>query len=265
VLHVVLHLHDEAVRELGVRGARVDEGGAGREVLEAAHLLVELDGVLCGVRLVQREAHGDAHPEVLGHLEGVAVAALDAVAVVERDDADVLEQLVVGGLEGGGERGEVEELDEAGVEESLVDAAAHVGLEVAGVEGLELLGGGVVAEHALVDGLEQEAGGYDVERRVVFHVLQRHLDDGLVELLGRDAVEERELEFGGDLRDPGDVVVEADGGVLDRQVDLVGVVRLSFAVALYYCDSHECSSETAQNGPRSRRRLWLFNHYISGH
>jgi hypothetical protein len=29
--------------------------------------------------------------------------------------------------------------------------------------------------------------------------------------------------------------------VLDGEVDLVGVVRLTLAVALYYCDSHECS------------------------
>src|SRR6185312_16878264 len=78
VLHVVLHLHDEAVRELRVDGARVDEGGSGGEVLEARHLLVERDGGLVGLRLVEAEAHCDAHPEVLGYLEGVAVATLDA-------------------------------------------------------------------------------------------------------------------------------------------------------------------------------------------
>ncbi len=67
--------------------------------------------------------------------------------------------------------------------------------EVLGVQRLELVGGLVVAEHALVDGLEQQAGGDDVERRVVLDVLQGDLDDGLIELLGRDAVEEGELEL----------------------------------------------------------------------
>ncbi len=192
-----------------------------------------------GVGLVEGEAHGDAHPEVLRHLERVAVAPLDAVAVVERDDADVLEQLVVGRFEGRTEHVEVEELDESGVEQSLVDPAPDVRREVLDVQPLELLGGLVVAEHALVDGLEQQARRDDVERGVILDVLQGDLDDGLVQLLGGDSVEERQLEFRRDLRHPGDVLVEPGTGVLDGEIDLVGVVRLTLTVALYYGDSHE--------------------------
>ena len=73
---------------------------------------------------------------------------------------------------------------------------------------------------------------------VVLDVLQRDLDDGLVELLGRDAVEQGELEFARDLGDPGDVLVEPLRGVLDRQVDLVRVVRLTLAVPLDDGDCH---------------------------
>ena len=129
------------------------------------HLVVELERVAGRVGLVEREAHGDAHPEVLRNLERVAVARLDAVAVVEGDDADVLEQLVVRRLEGGGEAVEVVEVGEARVEQQLFDAALDGGAEVLGVERLELFGGLVVAEHALVDGLEQQACRDHVELR----------------------------------------------------------------------------------------------------
>jgi len=100
----------------------------------------------------------------------------------------------------------------------------------------------VVAEHALVDGLEQEPGRDDIECRVILDVLQCDLDDRLVQLLGGDAVEERELELRRDLGYPGDVFVETGAGVLDREVDLVRVVRLTLAIALNYGYSHENSS-----------------------
>lgn len=110
------------------------------------------------------------------------------------------------------------------------------------VQLLEFLVGGEVAEHTLVDGLEQQAGRNRVELRVVLHVLQRHLDDRFVELLRRDAVEESELKFRGDLGDPGDLFREATACLFDRQVDLVGVVRLAFSIALHDGDGHVLSS-----------------------
>src|SRR5205823_563441 len=57
-------------------------------------------------------------------------------------------------------------------------------------------------------------------------------------LLRRDAVEERELELGRDLRDPRDVGVETGAGVLDRQVDLVRVAGLARPVPLDHRDAH---------------------------
>jgi len=110
---------------------------------------------------------------------------------------------------------------------------------VLGVERLELLRCLVVAENALVDRLEEQASGDDVECRVILDVLQGDLDDRLIKLLGGDAIEKRELELRRDLGHPRDVRVEAGTGVLDREVDLVGVVRLSRAIALNYGNSHE--------------------------
>ena len=285
VLDVVLHLHDEAVRQLGVARAGVDEGRAGGEVLELRHLRVEGDGVRGGVGLVERQAHGHAHPEVLRGLEGLAVARLDAVAVVEGDDADVLQQLVVLGVEHVGEGVEVEQLGEAGVEQHLVDAATDVVGEVRAVQLAQLGGVLVVAEDALVDGLEQEARGDDVEGGVVLDVLQGDLDDRLVELLGGDAVEQRQLELARDLRDPRDLVGQALGRALDRQVDLVGVVRLTASIALHHGDAAHvptlplgASPALVSRGPaqppavgkspenRASRAVPLArcNHYISG-
>ena len=99
VLDVVLHFENEAVGELRVGGSRVDESRTGGEVFEARHLSVETKGNFVGVLFVERETHGNAHPKVLGHFKRVAVAALDPVAVVERDNTDVLEESVVFGKE----------------------------------------------------------------------------------------------------------------------------------------------------------------------
>jgi hypothetical protein len=105
------------------------------------------------------------------------------------------------------------------------------------VQRLQLVAGDVVTENPLIDGLEQQTRGNDIERRVVFDILQSDLDDRLVKLLGRDSVEEREFELARDLGDPGDVLIQSLGGVLDREVDFVRIVRLALTVTLHdsYC------------------------------
>ena len=111
--------------------------------------------MLGGVLLVQRQTHGDTHPEVLGNLEGVAVASLNAVAVVEGDDTDVLEQVIVAGVNLSSESVEVEEFGQAWVEQTFLNAALHVLGKVFAVQLLQLFRGGEVSEYTLVDGLEQ--------------------------------------------------------------------------------------------------------------
>ena len=87
--------------------------------------------MLGGVFLVEGETHGDTHPEVLGNLEGVTVAALDAVAVVQGHNTDVLQQFIAGGLQGGCESVKVEHLGEALIQQALLDAAADTSSEAA--------------------------------------------------------------------------------------------------------------------------------------
>ena len=89
----------------------------------------------------------------------------------------------------------------------------------------------VAAEHPLVDRLEQHPGRDPVEGRVVLDVLDGDLDRGLVELLRRDAVEERDRQLGGDLDREAHGVVEALGGSLDGAVDPIGVEGLMRPVA----------------------------------
>jgi hypothetical protein len=238
VLDVILHFHDEAVGELGVAGSTINEGGTGGQVLELRHLLVELEGVLGGVFLVEGETHGDTHPEVLGNLEGVTVAALDAVAVVQGHDTDVLQQFIAGGLQGGCESIKVEHLGEALVQQTLLNAAADVLLEVLYVELLELFRRFVVTENTLVDGLHEQARGQDVKCRVILDVLQCNLNDSLVELLGGDAIKQRQFELTRDLGHPGNRVVQPLCCVLDSQVDLVRVVGFPIAIALHHGDVH---------------------------
>ena len=110
---------------------------------------------------------------------------------------------------------------------------------------------------------------------VVLDVLQGDLDDGLVELLGRDAVEEGQLELARDLGDPGDVLVETLARVFDREVDLVGVVRLTSPLRLTTVidtgfHSSCATPRTTPNSshlrdPISAPPAERFHHYISGH
>ena len=140
------------------------------------------------------------------------------------------------GLERRAQHVEVEQIDETRVEQPLFDPPPHIRTEVFGVQSLQLIGGVVIAENSLVDGLEEQTGRDGVEGRIIFDVLEGDLDDGLVELLGGDAVEQREFELTGDLGDPGDVLVEPRAGALDGEIDLVGVLRLASAAALHHGD-----------------------------
>ena len=86
-------------------------------------------------------------------------------------------------FEFGGERLKVEHLNEARIEEPFVNTTADVGFEVFGVKRFEFVGRRVIAEDALINGLEQQARGDGVESRIVLDVLEGDLDDGFVELL----------------------------------------------------------------------------------
>ena len=171
VLDVVLHFQNKAVRELRIRRARIDKSRTGSQIFKRRHLAIETQCDFGGVRFVERQTHCDTHPEILRNLERVTVASLDAVTVVERHHTDVLEECVVRGLESCREDIKIKHLGQSRVEQALLDSAANVRLEVFGVEFLEFLFRRVVAEHVLVDGLQEQAGGDGVESGVVLDVL----------------------------------------------------------------------------------------------
>ena len=106
------------------------------------------------------------------------------------------------------------------------------------VQSLEFFRGVVITQYALVNGLDQQASGDDVERGVIFDVLQRHLNDGFVQLLGSDAIEQRQFQLTSDLCYPGNRVFEPLCCVLDSQVNFVGVVRLTVTISLHHSDVH---------------------------
>ena len=231
VLDVVLHLHHEAVGQLRVGGARVDEGRPGREVTQQAHRLVEAERGGGRVGLVEGQPHGDPHPEELRNLEDLPPFALQQVPVPHGLDADVAQQVVALGAQRGRQRLQVEHLGEPGVEESACDAALDAAGEVFDVQRAHRLGGSVteqvvgVAEDLLVEVLGEQPGRDGVEGGVVLDVAERNLDDRLVELARGDAVEEGDLDLGTKLDGLCDGVVEATRGVGDGGGDLGAVVR----------------------------------------
>src|SRR5262249_44148999 len=95
-LDAVVHLVEVAGGKLAVRRAGSEERGRARA--EAAALVERIeagDPVLAVLRLVEEEAHGDAHPEELRRLDaarrGFVCLIDDEVAVVERLDAEIVE------------------------------------------------------------------------------------------------------------------------------------------------------------------------------
>ena len=65
-VEIVRHRGEVAGRELGPQGARVEERGRRRHVVEGRQELVELDGARFPVLFLDGEAHGHAHKEALG-------------------------------------------------------------------------------------------------------------------------------------------------------------------------------------------------------
>ena len=191
-----------------------------------------------GVLLVQRQTHRNTHPEVLGNLKGVSITTLDGVAVVQGDHTDVLEKIIVAGVDFLSERVHVKHLGQTWVKQPFVNTARDVGSEVVTVKFFELFGSREVSENTLVDGFEKKACGNNVECGVIFDVLECYLNDSFVELLGGNSIKKSDFKFGGNLGNPGNVVMEACRCLFDRQVDLVGVILFALSVALYDGDSH---------------------------
>ncbi len=165
-VQVVRHRGQVAGRELAVPGAGVEQGRRAGHVVEAGQHVVELDGALFAVDLVDAQAHGDAHEEGLRQLDA-AFVDVQEVAVVQGLQAEVLELVVALGVEHGGQAGQVE-LGQTLVEQFGLDAFLDVGREVVGVAGGHLGLGDILAQHFAADRVEQQAGGDQGIVRVLF-------------------------------------------------------------------------------------------------
>ena len=155
-----------------------------------------------------------------GTSSGGAVGLADHVAGPHRLRADVAQQVVAARVEGRAElRGR--RARPGGCRAARARRAAQGGVArrpapwnastSSRVDGF--------AEDLLVQRLDQQPGGDGVEGRVVLDVLQGDLDNGLVELLGGDLVEQRDLELGAELGGAGDLVVEAGAASsMDRAI-----------------------------------------------
>ena len=220
-----------------MEGAGVEESRRGRAEAAALVETVESDGLIFAVGFLGEEkAHGDAHPEELGRLEaagGFDRFVNDEVAIVNGLDAEEVEFEVGGGVELGGERVEVVFLKAGGV--ALNGNAMGDGFfEGVDVEGFELgntVTDDVPAEDFFVDVGELDAAGELGEVGVLLDQGFRVEDDGLVEVLLRDLVEDGTGELGLDLLG-GEAELEADGGELDAEAKILAIPEGGGAVGL---------------------------------
>ena len=217
MLQIVLGAHDEAVGQLTSRGARVDKGGSSREMTQVTHRVVEGEGRGGGIVLGEAEPHRHAHPEVLRYFQRSLVGGTQQVTVDHGAHAGEADEVVTDGIKGRGEGVEVEEppqsLVEVAVGDEFVDRAREAGM----MEVSHPLGAGVtetvvgVAEHLLVQLLDGDSASNGVEGGVVLGIAQGHLDDGLVQGVGGDPVEQGDLHLGLQQGCPGNGVVEPAG------------------------------------------------------
>ena len=211
---------DEVARaHLGVAGAGVEQGRAARQVGQARHEPVEVDGLARGAGQAAR----DAEQEVLRRLDDQARRGVaQEVAVDDGAQPEVLEAAVVRGVEGD------VELDGVGGDEGC-RVVADEALRVAERDRLAERGDAVAA-HLLVDVAREEPGGQAGVLRLLADELGGRLDREPVELGGRRPVVEAADRAGGDAQrvDLGQAVADP----VDGPDDLVDVDGLGVAVAL---------------------------------
>ena len=216
---ILRRIQQEARGQLLVGGAGIEQGRAGRQVVQIAHALVQRQGF----RHILAQRAGDAQEELLrglDHLAGVRVA--QQVAVVQGTQAEVIEVQVQRAVDG------VVELACVGlheVQQAVVDQADFMATADRLREGVDFLArdflGDVVGQQArrqaAVLGLftDQQGGGADGQ---------------FVQLAGGGAVVQAGNGAGGHAhRIDG---VQAFGGTLHRAHDLVQIHQFGGPVAL---------------------------------
>ena len=162
---IVRYRRQVAGRQLRAQRAGVEQRRRRRHEVEGRQQLVELDGAVFAVDLVNRQAHGHAHEERLRQLEARFVA-VDEVAVVKRLQTQEGELVVTVGQQGVADLVQVV-LAQGRVHQLQIGCAVEVGLEVLAIQAAHFPMGGVgvgqVQEgHGLVPQVVQQQAGGDL-------------------------------------------------------------------------------------------------------
>ena len=218
--------------------AGVEQGRRGATEAAALVEIVEREHAGFAVAFfAEEEAHGDAHPEELRGLEAAGFLTSlvdDEVAIVEGLHAEEVEIEVGGGVEGVGEALEVV-VEELAVDALDVGTVGEVLLEGFLVELLQLAGAvgqDVPTEDFLVNVGELDTAGKLGEIGVLLDEGLRVEDDGLVEVLLGDLVEDGAEELHFDFLG-GEAEGEADGAELDALFEVLTVPEFVGAVGLF--------------------------------
>jgi hypothetical protein len=179
-IQIVGHGGQVAARQLGAQGAAVEQGGRGRHEVERRQNFVELDGTRFAVDFVDRQAHGHAHEESLGHFDAL-LAHVQEIAVVKGLQAQVIELQITLGLEGLGQFFQVK-LHQLVIEQVVIDAFLDELGEIVDVFLGHLVLGHFLAQDFLGDGVHQQAGRDIGVVRVFLDQCAGSQDGGLVHL-----------------------------------------------------------------------------------
>jgi len=131
-----------AGRELRAQGAGVEQGRGAAHEIEGREQLVELDGTLFAVDLIDRKPHRHAHEEGLRQLDAMALM-VDEVAVVQGLQTEIGELQVTVGVQRLAEAGKVIAA-QFGVEQFMLDALENEGAEGLGIAPIHIRLGGVL-------------------------------------------------------------------------------------------------------------------------
>ena len=183
---IVGHGGQVAARELRAQGAAVEQGRRGRHEVERRQDLVELDGAGFAVDFIERQAHGHAHEESLGHFDA-GFADVQEVTVVQRLQAQVVELQITFWLEGFSQLLQIE-LKELFIQQVVVHALFDELREVLDVGLAHLALGNFFAQNFLGDGVHQQTRGHIGVIRVFFDQGTRGQDGRFVNLFHGHAV-----------------------------------------------------------------------------
>ena len=235
---VIRHAGQVAGRQLRTLGAGVEQGRGGRHVVERRQQVVELDGALFLLRLLDGQAHGHAHEEHLRQLEA-HVVLVQEVAVVQGLQAEIGELLVTFVLQRGTQLRQVV-VTQFRIQQVELDALLDVHRQRLGVQAGHLVVGGAggdaeEAQRFGAQGVHQQAGGdVGVVRLALDQGTGSHHQRGADILLGHAVVQvlqgfiedQRAIDLG-----------QAFAGFGDQHLQAAQIQRYPLAIGTGHADA----------------------------